>query len=80
MAATQEETPQKPGKNATTTADHVNTIDRTAPAGSENSLGAQSVRDGRPTSDDSVVEGMDEEATAAPLPAEKSGVRPYTSK
>jgi hypothetical protein len=80
MAATQEETPQKPGKNATTTADHVNTIDRTAPAGSENSLGAQSVRDGRPATDDSVVEAMDEEATAAPLPAEKSGVRPDTSK
>ena len=48
MAPTQEETPQKPGKNATTPKAHVNTIDRTAPAGSENSLGAQSVRDGRP--------------------------------
>lgn len=72
---TQEETPQKPGKNT-----HVNSIDRTAPAGSENSLGAQSVRDGRPATDDSVVEAMDEEATAAPLPAEKSGSRPDTSK
>ncbi len=75
MAITQEETPQKPGKNA-----HVNSIDRTAPAGSENSLGAQSVRDGRPATDDSVVEAMDEEATAAPLPAEQSGSRPDTSK
>jgi hypothetical protein len=36
-------------------------IDRTAPAGSPNSLGAQSVRDGRPSTDDSVVEAMDEE-------------------
>ena len=36
-------------------------IDRNAPAGSENSLGAQSVRDGRPATDDSVVEAMDEE-------------------
>ncbi len=36
-------------------------IDRTAPAGSKNSLGAQSVRDGRPATDDSVVEAMDEE-------------------
>jgi hypothetical protein len=36
-------------------------IDRTAPAGSENSLGAQSVRDGRPASDDGVVEAIDEE-------------------
>ncbi len=76
MAITPEETPQKPGGNAA----HVNTIDRTAPAGSKNSLGAQSVRDGRPTTDDSVVEAMDEEATAAPLPAEKSGSRPDTSK
>lgn len=35
-------------------------IDRTAPAGSENSLGAESVRDGRPATDDSTVEAMDE--------------------
>ena len=36
-------------------------IDRTAPAGTENSLGAQSVRDGRPATDDGVVEAIDEE-------------------
>jgi hypothetical protein len=36
-------------------------IDRTAPAGSKDSLGAQSVRDGRPASDDGVVEAIDEE-------------------
>jgi hypothetical protein len=36
-------------------------IDRTAPAGSENSLGAQGVRDGRPATDDSTVEAIDEE-------------------
>ena len=36
-------------------------IDRTAPAGSANSLGAQSVRDGRPGTDDGVVEAIDEE-------------------
>jgi hypothetical protein len=35
-------------------------IDPKAPAGSPNSLGAQSVRDGRPTTDDSVVEAIDE--------------------
>jgi hypothetical protein len=40
---------------------HTPDIDRTAPAGSKNSLGAQSVRDGRPATDDSVVEAMDEE-------------------
>jgi hypothetical protein len=36
-------------------------IDPTAPAGSKNSLGAESVRDGRPSTDDEVVEAMDEE-------------------
>jgi hypothetical protein len=36
-------------------------INPTAPAGSENSLGAESVRDGRPATDDSTVEAMDEE-------------------
>jgi hypothetical protein len=45
-------------------------IDRNAPAGSENSLGAQSVRDGRPATDDSVVEAMDEQDPAIP-PATK---------
>ncbi len=38
----------------------LNKIDPTAPAGSENSLGAESVRDGRPTTNDSVVEAIDE--------------------
>jgi hypothetical protein len=37
-------------------------IDPAAPAGSENSLGAESVRDGRPATDDSTVEAMDEES------------------
>ena len=47
-------------------------IDRTAPAGSENSLGAQSVRDGRPATDDSVVEAMDEEGPGiSPINPEK---------
>lgn len=35
-------------------------IDPAAPAGSENSLGAESVRDGRPATDDEVVEAIDE--------------------
>jgi hypothetical protein len=49
-------------------------IDRTAPAGSENSLGAQSVRDGRPTTDDSVVEAMDEEGPGiSPIDINKKG-------
>jgi hypothetical protein len=49
----------------------VNKIDRTAPAGSANSLGAESVRDGRPATDDSVVEAIDEEGpeiTSGQLP------------
>ena len=36
-------------------------IDPKAPAGSRNSLGEESVRDGRPSTDDSVEEAMDEE-------------------
>ena len=36
-------------------------IDPTAPAGSPNSLGEESVRDGRPSTDSSVIEAIDEE-------------------
>ena len=36
-------------------------IDRNAPAGTPSSLGAESVRDGRPSTGDSVVEAIDEE-------------------
>jgi hypothetical protein len=43
-------------------------IDRNAPAGSPNSLGAESVRDGRPATDDSVVEAMDEESPDTTVP------------
>jgi hypothetical protein len=39
-------------------------IDRNAPAGSPNSLGEESVRDGRPSTDDSIVEAIDEEDPA----------------
>ena len=38
----------------------LNKIDPTAPAGSKNSLGAESIRDGRPATDDSVEEAIDE--------------------
>ena len=48
-------------------------IDRNAPAGSENSLGAQSVRDGRPATDDSVVEAMDEQDPAIPPATNNKG-------
>jgi hypothetical protein len=61
---TQEKTTGKVGKNATATSetDAPSKIDPNAPAGSENSLGAESVRDGRPATDDSTVEAMDEES------------------
>ncbi len=52
MSGSQETSARKDGDDS---------IDRNAPAGSENSLGAQSVRDGRPAADDSVVEAIDEE-------------------
>ncbi len=47
-------------KNAHANKDQQHKIDRNAPAGSENSLGAQSIRDGRPATDDSTVEAIDE--------------------
>jgi hypothetical protein len=46
-------------------------IDRNAPAGSENSLGAESVRDGRPATDDSTVEAIDEEGPSITAPLAK---------
>jgi hypothetical protein len=62
MAVNQEKTSKSLVDNTTDqTEPREGKIDRTAPAGSENSLGAQSVRDGRPATDDSVVEAMDEE-------------------
>ncbi len=39
-------------------------IDPTALAGTQNSLGAESVRDGRPATSDDIVEAMDEESPA----------------
>jgi hypothetical protein len=57
MDATKETTPKKetpPESDPTKT-------DRNAPAGSPNSLGAESVRDVRPSTDDSVTEAIDEE-------------------
>jgi hypothetical protein len=75
MAANQEKTIKIPVDDATDqTGPRDVTIDRTAPAGSENSLGAQSVRDGRPATDDSVVEAMDEEGPGiSPIAPEKKG-------
>lgn len=43
-------------------------IDTNAPASSPNSLGAQSIRDGRPSTDDSVIEAIDEEGPEVTVP------------
>jgi hypothetical protein len=53
MVAPQQKTP--------TPTPHINKIDPNAPAGSENSLGEESIRDGRPSTGDDVVEAIDEE-------------------
>jgi hypothetical protein len=67
MAVNQEKTGETPVDRAKDTSEPQNIkIDRNAPAGSKNSLGAQSVRDGRPSTDDSVVEAMDEEGPGIP--------------
>ena len=70
MAATPANNPSSAGSDATTTKrdPHPVKIDPTAPAGSENSVGAESVRDGRPTTDDSTVEAIDEETPVTPAP------------
>jgi hypothetical protein len=67
MAATQKRT---------TTVDNVTAeshprsteIDPTAPAGSKDALGAESIRDGRPATDDSTVEAIDEEGPGISAP------------
>jgi hypothetical protein len=63
MAATDEKIDKNigAGSAATTARLRRSKTNPEAPAGSEESLGAESVRDGRPATDDSVVEAMDEE-------------------
>jgi hypothetical protein len=71
MAATQEEPIRTIPKDATTSESRSTKIDPTAPAGSKNSLGEESARDVRPTTDDSVVEAMDEATPVTPGPADR---------
>jgi hypothetical protein len=75
MPANQEKTSKIPVDDSTDqTQPRDVKIDRTAAAGSEHSLGAQSVRDGRPATDDSVVEAMDEEGPGiSPIDPETKG-------
>jgi hypothetical protein len=61
MAATQEKITGNIGKDMPPESDPTK-IDRNAPASSDNSLGAESVRDRRPSTDDSVVDATDEES------------------
>lgn len=78
MAETQEKTTRNIGKDTTVSQESDPRIDRTAPAGSENSLGAESVRDGRPATDDSIVEAIDElspGSTAQPVSDKTGGSR-----
>jgi len=67
MAATQDETTNSKSESQMANPENrPNTkIDRTAPAGSGNSLGAESVRDVRPSTDDNVVEAIDEASPGA---------------
>jgi hypothetical protein len=66
MATTQEKTADSNANPLKESNPRPPKIDPTAPAGSKNSLGEQSIRDGRPTTDDSTVEAMDEETPATP--------------
>ena len=69
MATTQQGPKGPAAGDATTTAKSDPSsakIDLTAPAGSKNSLGEESIRDGRPTTDDGTVEAIDEETPATP--------------
>ena len=51
-------------------------IDPAAPAGSKNSLGAESVRDGRPPTDDRTVEAIDEEGPDITAPHTAGKIHP----
>ena len=59
MAATPEQRDEKTADSQS------HKIDPNAPAGSKNSLGAESIRDGRPSTGDDVVEAIDEEEPGA---------------
>jgi hypothetical protein len=67
MTTTQEETTMNFGRD-TPPDSNPTKMNRNAPAGTPNSLGAESVRDGRPSTDDSVVEAMDEEGPGITAP------------
>jgi hypothetical protein len=67
----------QPSQPSSTAPDTCSTsTDPSAPAGAKNSLGAKSDCNGRPTTDDSVVEAMDEQGPAiVPSPARSGETR-----
>ena len=66
MAATPEKTTAPKDEKTTEAKPGSAKIDPNAPAGSKNSLGEESVRNGRPSTDDSTVEAIDEETPVVP--------------
>jgi hypothetical protein len=66
MAATQEEAARPDASKTAESNPRSSKIDPAAPAGSKNSLGEESIRDGRPATDGSTVEAIDEETPATP--------------
>jgi hypothetical protein len=79
MARTQD---NKIGNDATQTAESGSRFiasNPTGQAGSENSLGAESVRDGRPTTGDDVVEAIDEEGPGITAPLAEAEAVPSTA-
>jgi hypothetical protein len=79
LTMTQEKTTRKTGNPSATTETEPRAIkiDLTAPAGSEGSLGAESIRDERPATCDDVVEAIDEAGSGInpPLATEKGSDR-----
>jgi hypothetical protein len=66
MAATQEKAVRPDAVKTAESNPRRSEIDPNAPAGSKDSLGEESIRDGRPATDDSIVEAIDEETPATP--------------
>ena len=72
----QSQTAPDENKIASTGPDTCSTkTDPSAPAGSKNSLGAKSDCNGRPSTDDSVVEAMDEQGPLTTTPGAKQDSR-----
>ena len=78
MATNQEKVSKIPTDEATDQTGFREVDMCTAPAGSKNSLGAESVRDGRPATDDSVVEAMDDRKVRVFRPLARGKSSPHS--